>query len=133
MNSAAPPNPAPPAPLADPVAPTFVLFSFRGRVPRKAYWLYGVLGPVLMSVILQLLLGIVGMAERPADVAISLLLIWPCTAVAVKRWHDRDKSGWWVLINLIPLVGVIWSQVENGFLRGSVGPNRFGADPSGQF
>jgi uncharacterized membrane protein YhaH (DUF805 family) len=105
-----------------------ILFSFRGRVPRKIYWRYGVLGPLLISVMAEMLLGIVGVSERKAELATTLLLIWPCAAVAVKRWHDRDKSGWWVLVNLVPFVGLIWALIENGLLRGSAGPNRFGAD-----
>ena len=48
-----------------------------------------------------------------------------------RRWHDRDKSGWWTLIGLIPVVGAIWILVECGCLKGSDGPNRFGADPLG--
>lgn len=47
----------------------------------------------------------------------------------IKRWHDLDKSGWWVLINFIPIVGGLWCLVECGFLKGTVGPNRFGPDP----
>ena len=49
----------------------------------------------------------------------------------VKRWHDRDKSGWFVLVNFIPFIGTIWALVELGFLRGTMGPNRFGPDPLG--
>ena len=63
----------------------------------------------------------------------TALLVWPCAAVSVKRWHDRDKSGWWAVVYLIPLVGLVWTLVANGCLRGSVGPNRFGADLSGEF
>ena len=51
-------------------------------------------------------------------------------AVSVKRWHDRDKPGTWVLINLIPLVGGIWAFVEVGCLRGTFGPNNYGEDPT---
>jgi uncharacterized membrane protein YhaH (DUF805 family) len=49
--------------------------------------------------------------------------------VQVKRWHDRDKSGWWVLINFIPLVGPLWTLIECGFIKGTTGENRFGPDP----
>lgn len=59
----------------------------------------------------------------------SFLAIWPYLAIAIKRWHDRDKSGWWVLIGLVPLIGPIWAIVETGFLPGTDGPNQFGADP----
>ena len=60
---------------------------------------------------------------------VGLVLIIPNLAVAAKRWHDRDKSGWWMLIALVPIIGWIWALVETGFLAGTSGPNRFGADP----
>jgi uncharacterized membrane protein YhaH (DUF805 family) len=50
-------------------------------------------------------------------------------AVFAKRWHDRDKSGWWSLILLVPFIGSIWALVECGCLPGTEGPNRYGADP----
>jgi len=110
-----------------------ILFSFEGRVPRKVYWLYGVLGPLLVSAMVQMLLGMVGVSEAKSDLATTVLLIWPCAAVAAKRWHDLDRSGWWVLINLVPLIGLVWSLIENGLRRGSAGATRFGADLTGQF
>ncbi len=57
---------------------------------------------------------------------VSLILLVPNLAIAIKRWHDRDKSGWWILIALIPIIGWIWALVETGFLAGTPGPNRFG-------
>ena len=56
--------------------------------------------------------------------------IIPAILVYIKRFHDRDKSGWWMLIVLIPIVGAIWLLVELGFLPGTPGPNRFGPPPS---
>lgn len=47
-----------------------------------------------------------------------LLFIWIGLAVQIKRWNDRNKSGWMVLINLIPMVGLIWVLTELGFLKG---------------
>ena len=116
----------------DPMSTPQILFSFRGRVPRKVFWLYGVLGPLLVSMLGEMLLGIVGIAERRADGLMSLLLVWPCAAVGAKRWHDRDKSGWWVLIIVVPVIGLIWTLIANGMVRGTVGPNRFGPDLTGE-
>ncbi|MDH5331954.1 MAG: DUF805 domain-containing protein, partial [Aquincola sp.] len=59
----------------------------------------------------------------------NVLLLWPALALSVKRWHDRDKSGWWVLVALIPFIGWLWMLIENGVRRGTVGPNRYG-DPA---
>lgn len=109
-----------------------ILFSFRGRIPRKIYWLYGVLGLLLVSVMATLLLGIAGVEERRAEALANLLIVWPAAAISAKRWHDRNQSAWWLLINLVPVVGVIWSLVVNGFLRGTVGANRYGEDLTGR-
>ena len=131
MNTLTAPMPAARSTFDDPLSTAQILFSFRGRVPRKVFWLYGVLGPLLVSVMAEMLLGIVGVPERGAEMVTTLLLVWPCAAVSVKRWHDRDKSGWWALVYLIPLIGLLWTLIANGLLRGTVGPNRFGADLTG--
>jgi uncharacterized membrane protein YhaH (DUF805 family) len=59
-----------------------------------------------------------------------VLAIWIALALHAKRWHDRGKSGWWTLIVLVPFIGAIWLFVELGCLRGTVGPNQYGADPT---
>ena len=58
-----------------------------------------------------------------------VLVGWISFAISAKRWHDRDKSGWYNLLVLVPFAGPIWFLTECGFLRGTVGPNRFGPDP----
>ena len=61
------------------------------------------------------------------------LLVLPLFVVAIiaqiKRWHDRNKSGLWVFIHLIPVLGSFWCFIECGCLRGTRGTNRFGEDP----
>jgi len=64
------------------------------------------------------------------SLAVSVIAIWVGLAIQIKRWHDRNKSGWWVLINLVPIIGPLWALVEVGFQRGTVGPNRYGPDPT---
>ena len=116
------------------------LFSFRGRITRSEYW--GThLFTLVPLVLLVLLFGVVGSAigagartiaalAALALYAVSLVFwIWVGLAAQVKRWHDRHKSGWMVLINLVPVVGWVWTLVELGFLRGTPAPNRFGDDP----
>jgi len=59
----------------------------------------------------------------------SLLSLWIGLAVYVKRCHDRGKSGWWLLLMLIPFVGIIWWLVDLGILEGQQGANKYGPDP----
>ena len=58
----------------------------------------------------------------------SLAVLLPAICVAIRRLHDRDMSGWWVLLNLIPLIGFLILFVIYA-LPGTSGPNRFGPDP----
>jgi uncharacterized membrane protein YhaH (DUF805 family) len=128
--------------------------SFEGRISRKTFWL-AFLVLLVVSWILQFIaFAIFGgsvMAIDPnmspeaqaeaMESAISglwlplglviLLTLWPSLAVYTKRWHDRNKSGWWSLILFVPIIGSIWMLVELGFLRGTDGTNTFGPDPIG--
>jgi uncharacterized membrane protein YhaH (DUF805 family) len=109
--------------------PWRIFLDPRGRIGRRDFWLYGVLAVAGLTLLLNALLGIAGVGTAVREDLINVLLLWPVLAVSAKRWHDRDKSGWWVLIVLIPVVGWLWALVANGFLRGTPGPNRFGDDP----
>ncbi len=107
-----------------------VYLSFDGRIGRRTFWLKGVL---LLGVIELVLLVVAAIIDAAATggvltVIVALATIWPSLAVSVKRWHDRNKSGWWILIGFIPLIGGIWALIELGFLEGTVGRNRFGEE-----
>ncbi|NUJ20917.1 DUF805 domain-containing protein [Pseudoalteromonas sp. 0802] len=110
-----------------------ILFSFKGRIPRKTYW-YSVLGMILASFVLMFLVALLTGGNESAISVIMLILyiplIWISLAIQVKRWHDRNKSGWWVLIGFVPLIGPIWALIENGFLAGDEAENRFGQPTS---
>jgi uncharacterized membrane protein YhaH (DUF805 family) len=119
-----------------------LLFSFEGRINRAKFWLV-LLGVAAVEVIVLSATG--GSAYLTAadptmvmqsmsstgyiPLIIFIPLFWIGLAVNVKRWHDRDKSGWWILINLVPVIGGLWSLIETGFLPGTRGSNRFGPDP----
>ncbi len=119
-----------------------LFLSFEGRISRQPFWL-GSLALGIISIILQFVIVAVfggsmdfrdpnatpSVAAGIAFAVLALVSLWPSLAITVKRWHDRDKSGWWTLIILIPIIGAIWMFVENGFLRGTDGRNRFGDDP----
>jgi len=105
------------------------LFSFQGRTNRKPFWLYA-LAVFLISFSLSFVVTSAGSTDpNVVSLILTVLFIWPNLAVQAKRWHDRDKSAWWILINLIPIVGPIWALIVTGFLPGTPGDNRFGADP----
>ena len=106
-----------------------MLFSFEGRINRKPFWMF-----LLIVLIGTIITTFIDMATTGQDSGIAsllfiLVIFWPSLAIQVKRWHDRDKSGWWVLISIIPILGPIWALVENGFLTGTQGRNRFGENP----
>lgn len=106
-----------------------LLFQFDGRINRAKYWL----GAGALYVFFIVFAIIAGMANSSAIwtlyVIAGLLAIWPGLAISIKRWHDRGKSGWWVLIGLVPLIGFWWVLIECGFLQGDDGPNEYGPDP----
>lgn len=112
-----------------------LLLSFNGRIGRRTFWLKGVSMQILLMLII-FTAGIIAVQDYSPDWLIGLmaaimftgavLLFWISLAVSVKRWHDRDKSGWWMLITLIPYVGHIWAAIELGFFPGSAGANPYG-------
>ena len=108
-----------------------LFLSPQGRLNRKPYWI-GVLILLAIQLVGNLLFANFD-REAPSIPAliVSLLLLYPSVVLGIKRCHDRDHPGWWLLIVLIPLLGPLWLLVELGFLRGTPGPNRFGPDPLG--
>ncbi len=100
--------------------------TFSGRASRSEYW-YWVLFSILASIGGEILDAITGGAGL-INLAVALGLFLPALSVAVRRLHDVDRSGWWYLIILIPLIGlivlIVWFVT-----RGTSGANRFGPDP----
>src|SRR5205814_1039639 len=76
----------------EPLSPLQVLFSLRGRIPRKTWWAYGVLGLTWFGLHAYMLLAIVGFRAANAEQLVNLLVFWPALALLVKRWHDRDRT-----------------------------------------
>jgi len=103
-----------------------ILFSFEGRASRTHYWL-AYLGTVV-TVGIFAGVAVAALDELGAMVALVAYIpaLWVMLAVSVKRWHDRGKSGFMVLIGLIPIIGPLWTLVECGILEGDPGPNQFG-------
>ena len=107
--------------------------DFAGRSRRKEYWSF-VLGTFIVAIILSIIERIVGLSGMvggiygPLTTLLILGLIIPGIAVQVRRFHDQDKSGWFVLLSLIPFIGALIVLVFM-FIEGTKGPNRFGPDP----
>ena len=115
----------------------YLFTSFQGRINRAKFWA-GVGVMIGISIVLSLIDALLGLQIGTGDGAIGILgLIWALISIYLgialyaMRWHDRDKSGWWTLIALVPVIGAIWLIVECGILEGTKGPNRFGPDPLG--
>jgi uncharacterized membrane protein YhaH (DUF805 family) len=159
------------------------LFSFEGRISRARYWLAGLIILCWMIFVLMVLaaaatifgiggplaINVIGIAASvhfsddpaskaslfPQIVTIPMTFVfgWSYAAASIKRLHDRNKSGWWivpfivasglydqfgdrlggsyaaVVIGLAVYIAFIWGFVEMCCLNGTRGPNRFGPDP----
>ncbi len=104
-------------------------FSFEGRITRSTYWLRYNLPIWLASIFAPAIAyGLFG-SDNVVSLIVSIAFLWPSLAGTAKRLHDRGRSGWFMLIVFVPLIGVIWLIVECGFLRGETGLNRFGRSP----
>ncbi|AZN39644.1 DUF805 domain-containing protein [Paenibacillus albus] len=100
--------------------------GFQGRARRKEYWMF-ILFNIIISLILSIIEDLLGLSTMLSKLY-SLFIFLPGLAVAVRRLHDTDKSGWWVLIGLIPLVGFIVLLILT-CLDSDPGTNRFGENP----
>ncbi len=105
---------------------------FSGCSRRKEYW-YFVLFVVIISIVLSSIDTIIGAYDRSTGVGLlsgifSLAVLIPGIAVAVRRLHDTDRSGWWILLGLIPIIGTIVLIVF--YVQDSTpGTNRYGPNP----
>ena len=105
-------------------------FSFSGRIRRSEWWtIYSMAigGVILLSIIANPALETQGLFAG-IFMMLWLATMWIVLASNVKRLHDRGRSGWFLLVALIPFAG-FWVLIEVGFLRGTVGPNAYGSDP----
>lgn len=108
---------------------TSLYFSPNGRISRKLYWLASL--PLLpLFILIELLIRAKpGLEAAIFGVVVAVALMVTSFMLSIKRFHDRDKSGWFVFIGSIPVLGPLWLLIELGLLRGTEGPNRYGPDP----
>ena len=99
--------------------------DFNGRARRKEYWMF-TLGNLIVAVVIGVVAGLI---KFPLLVSLyGLAVVVPGLAVCVRRLHDIGKSGWWVFIGLVPVIGGIWLLVLM-CLDGAPKENQWGANP----
>ena len=105
--------------------------TFRGRARRSEYWWFS-LFLLLVGILASVLDSALGVdfegSGGPVSLLVNLAVLLPSLAVAVRRLHDIDRTGWWLLLALIPIVGWIVLLVF-ALQNGTPGPNRFGPSP----
>ena len=107
--------------------------NFNGRARRPEYWWFALFmfaGNILFGILDRILFGVSvdGDSIGALGALFSIAVLLPAIAVAVRRLHDRDMSGWWYLLVLIPLLG--WLILLFFFVqKGTEVPNRFGEEP----
>jgi uncharacterized membrane protein YhaH (DUF805 family) len=108
--------------------------SFEGRARRREYWWFEVFTALVitgLTIVDAMIFGmdtIVEYSLGPLGALAALVFFLPNLAVSVRRLHDRDKSGWWLLISILPLIGFIFLFYQY-VSSGTPGDNRFGPDP----
>jgi uncharacterized membrane protein YhaH (DUF805 family) len=101
--------------------------KFDGRAGRPAFWWWFLFG-ILVSIGASIIDAIIGTWGVVSGLA-ALALLLPNLSVAIRRLHDTDHTGWWVLIGLIPIIGFIVLLIF--YLReGDAGENRYGPPPT---
>jgi uncharacterized membrane protein YhaH (DUF805 family) len=108
---------------------------FVGRARQVEFWWFFLIN-LLITIALAFVDQLTGTLNPEGGYGLlsglyTLGVIFPTLAVSVRRLHDIGRSGWWLLIGLIPVVGTI-ILLALFILEGTPGPNRFGADPRGR-
>lgn len=123
-------------------SPVAFLFSAEGRISRFDYWFKFYLPYFVITLALtvadlsnggggdDLLFGSSLFGVGPLTQLFALATLWPSLAINIKRCHDLDRSGWHLLLALIPVVGILILTIQLGLQRGLPGTNRFGPDPA---
>ncbi len=110
-----------------------VYLSSKGRIGRQTWWF----SAILLNIVIYVLAYSMQVLAESSDSGFILILILifyifaagANIVINVKRLHDTDKSGWLILLGLIPYIGVFVLLYFLGFQKGTSGVNRFGADP----
>ena len=100
------------------------IFSYTGRLNRERYILRSLAVGLVAAVLMFLAIFI---SEKVATL-VNILAVVIQIMLGIRRTHDIGKSGWWMLLMIIPVVNFIWGLILI-FKKGDYGPNEYGADP----
>ena len=105
---------------------------FSGRARRMEYWMF-ILFNIIITVVLALIDSLIGTVIRQAGFGLlqglyDLAVLLPSIAVTVRRLHDTGRTGWWILIGLIPVIGGIVLLIFM-LLDSEPGENQYGPNP----
>ena len=100
-------------------------FSAAGRINRRPYFFAGLLAGGIIEARKLI-------PEQYLILYLPLMLVAAYAAIVlgVKRCHDRDRTGWFMLLNIVPILS-LWPIIELTFFKGTEGPNKYGEDPLG--
>jgi uncharacterized membrane protein YhaH (DUF805 family) len=107
---------------------------FNGRARRAEYW-YFALVSIIISIILVVIDGATGSFNQETGFGLlsgiyTLAILIPAIAVGVRRLHDTNRSGWWILLALVPLIGFI-VLIVFFVIDSDQGDNQYGSNPKG--
>lgn len=112
------------------------LFKFDGRINRGTYWKYTIfvvvgylIAAFLWAASADSFTGEPGGIMMMLAVVVWLALLPLSLSISIRRWHDLNKSGWWIFISLVPFVGGLYALVMTGFVAGTPGQNQYGTAP----
>ena len=102
--------------------------NFKGRARRHEYWMFAFIN-LMIAVLLSIIDAVVfGPGNFMLSSLYMLVVLIPGIAVAVRRLHDTGRSGWWMLLALIPVIGVV-ALIVMMCIDSTPAPNRYGASP----
>lgn len=104
--------------------------NFKGRARRQEYWMFAFVHLMIAVVLSMVDIMIFGPSNLMLTSLYMLLVLLPGIAVAVRRLHDTGRSGWWILLALIPVAGII-ALIAIMCIEGTPAPNRYGVNPKG--
>ncbi len=99
--------------------------DFKGRARRKEYWMF-TLCNAIAAIVVFFVAGLIGLPVLYCLYGLAVFV--PGLAVSVRRLHDTGKSGWWIFISLIPVIGCIWLLVLF-CMDSQAGANEWGENP----